>query len=211
MENILIVNAGTGNLKSVANTLMKLGFEARISSSAEDILLADRIILPGVGAFGEFMAGLQTNHLIPALKTFLKSGKPLLGICVGMQALFERSEEMGQHPGMNLLPGKVTRFPDTIELKIPHTGWNQLEFATNQLLFRDVSPGSYVYFNHTYYCLPDKTENIAATTQYGFDFCCAVQSNNIFGVQFHPEKSQTVGKQILQNFLTMPIIQEETK
>lgn len=211
MENILIVNAGTGNLKSVANTITKLGFDPRISSSPKDVLKADRIILPGVGAFGEFMAGLENNNLIPALKTFLNSGKPLLGICVGMQALFELSEEMGQYPGINLLPGKVTRFPDSIQLKIPHTGWNQLFFDQNQSLFYGIAPGSYVYFNHTYYCLPDKAENITATTQYGFDFCSAVQSNNIYGVQFHPEKSQKIGKQILNNFLTMPIYQKETK
>lgn len=209
MENILIVNAGTGNLKSVANTIKKLGFDVQISSSPIDVLSADRIILPGVGAFGEFMAGLQFNNLVPALKTFLESGNPLLGICVGMQALFELSEEMGEHPGLNLLPGKVIRFPDSIQLKIPHTGWNQLVFDNNQALFQDVPPGSYVYFNHTYYCSPDNPAIIAAATQYGFDFCSAVQSNNIFGVQFHPEKSQTVGKQVLRNFLTLPLNRKE--
>ncbi len=132
-----------------------------------------------------------------------------MGICVGMQALFELSEEMGEHPGLNLLSGKVIRFPDSIQLKIPHTGWNQLVFDNNQTLFQGVSPESYVYFNHTYYCLPDNPAVIAATTQYGFDFCSAVQSNNIFGVQFHPEKSQTVGKQVLRNFLTIPLNRKE--
>jgi glutamine amidotransferase len=209
MENILIVNAGTGNLRSVANTLTKLGFEAKISASVEDVSAADRIILPGVGAFGEFMAGLTHNKLISALKTFLDTGRPLLGICVGMQALFELSEEMGQHPGLNLLDGKVLRFPDSIQLKIPHTGWNQLDFNGDAPLFKNISRDVYVYFNHTYFCQPANPENIAATTHYGFDFCSAVQAGNLYGVQFHPEKSQLVGKQILHNFLTMPAYRKE--
>ncbi len=210
MENILIVNAGTGNLRSVANTLTKLGFEARISASACEVLSADRIILPGVGAFGEFMKGLQHNHLIPALKTFLEAGKPLLGICVGMQALFELSEELGQFAGMQLLPGQVIPFPDSIQLKIPHTGWNQLQFDNPYPLFQNIPRGSYVYFNHSYYCQPTQAESIAATTNYGFDFCSAVQRDNLYGVQFHPEKSQQVGKQILSNFLTIPSGRKET-
>ena len=210
MENTLIVNAGTGNLQSVANTLKKIGCTAKITASPEEIKQAERIILPGVGAFGEFMNGLRQQALIQPLLSFIQSGKPLLGICVGMQALFDLSEEMGSHEGLGIVSGKVIRFPDAIQEKIPHTGWNQLSVDQKNPLFNDVNDGAYVYFNHTYYCQPEDTRLSAATTAYGIDFCSAVNDRNIYGVQFHPEKSQQVGKQILLNFLSIPAEKESS-
>lgn len=209
MEKVLIVNAGTGNLSSVQNTLKKIGVTAHISASPDDILQAHRIILPGVGAFGEFMNGLTSKNLIGPIHKFITSGKPILGICVGMQALFDFSEEMGKHPGLSLISGKVTRFPEEIYLKVPHTGWNQINFDRFHPLFQGISPKAYVYFNHTYYCAPQKQTVVAATTNYGFDFCSAVHNQNIYGVQFHPEKSQVVGKLILKNFLTVSALKTE--
>jgi len=148
------------------------------------------------------MAGLRTLDLEEAILNVVKAGKPLLGICVGMQALFDTGEEMGEHKGLGLMAGRVGRFPDTPGLKIPHTGWNQLWLQTRSPLWQNLEAGAYAYFNHSYYCMPDKPEDVIANTDYGIQFASAVQHNNLFGVQFHPEKSQSVGLQILANFLS---------
>ncbi len=210
MLKTIIINAGTGNLSSVYNTFAKIGVPSQISTDPKDLITAERVILPGVGAFGEFMHGLISKGLINPIRDYINSGKPILGICVGMQALFDLSEEMGKHAGLGLISGKVLRFPQEINLKIPHTGWNQISFDPQHPLFSGIPNQSYVYFNHTYYCNPQDKSVIAAETDYGINFCSAVQDKNIFGVQFHPEKSQTVGKKILQNFITNPQIWEES-
>jgi glutamine amidotransferase len=147
------------------------------------------------------MIGLRARGLEPVVNDVAKSGVPLLGICVGMQALFEIGEEMGEHAGLGLLPGRVMRFAESLSVKIPHTGWNQLDIKKNALLFHQVDAGAYVYFNHSYYCQPQNSSDVIATTDYGLQYACSVQHENIFGVQFHPEKSQGVGLQILKNFL----------
>jgi imidazole glycerol-phosphate synthase subunit HisH len=196
----ILVDAGTGNLHSVANALRSLGREILVTSDPDDVRRGGRVILPGVGAFAAFMGGLQGRDLVDALGEVVRRGDPLLGICVGMQALFTLGEEMGQHPGLDLLPGTVVRFPQFERLKVPHTGWNQLWFEPGNLLLQDLPPGSHAYFNHSYYCLPAEPGDILASTDYGLDFASAVQRQNLYGVQFHPEKSQRVGQRILSNF-----------
>jgi glutamine amidotransferase len=197
----LLLDAGTGNLHSVFHTLRSISEEVVISESPEDILVSDRIILPGVGAFAVFMAGLNKRNLVSPILEFIKQGKPVLGICVGMQALFEFSEEDGIHAGLNLLPGKVVKFNQIENIKIPHTGWNQLWFDSNHPILQDISPGDFVYFNHSYYCQPKNESDMLAWTDYGSDFCSIVYKDNVFGVQFHPEKSHVVGQKILKNFI----------
>lgn len=199
----ILIDAGTGNLHSVHNALLKLGFNVRVSSRPEDLERPGRIILPGVGAFGSFMQGLRERSLVEALQNAARRGDPLFGICVGMQALFEISEEYGSHPGLSLLNGRVVRFPDVADLKVPHTGWNQLWFADGAPLFHDLPDGAYAYFNHSFYCANAAPEDVAAQTDYGFKFTSAVRRDNLLGVQFHPEKSQRVGQKVLENFFTL--------
>lgn len=201
-QSILLVDAGTGNLHSVYNALETLGARVTLTSDPADIRRGGRIVLPGVGAFGKFMQGLRQKGMEPPLLEAITRGDMLLGICVGMQALFTLSEEMGHHAGLAVLPGSVVRFPNQTGLKVPHTGWNQLWPQQPSPLFSQVSPGDYAYFNHSYYAAaaPDDT---AATTDYGLTFACVVQRGSLFGVQFHPEKSQRVGLQILKNFIEL--------
>lgn len=199
---ILLVDAGTGNLHSVYNALQTLGAQVTLTSHPADVRSGGRIVLPGVGAFGKFMEGLRERELEPALLEAARRGDPLLGICVGMQALFSLSEEMGQFAGLGIMPGKVVRFPDTPGLKVPHTGWNQLWPTSPSPLFNRLTPGAYAYFNHSYYCAAE-SQDTTATTDYGITYACMVQRNNLYGVQFHPEKSQQVGLRILQDFIEL--------
>ena len=201
MNNVILIDAGTGNLRSVQKALESVGANVLRTDDPRKVLAGEKIILPGVGAFGDFMSGLRARELESVIKEVAVRGVPLLGICVGMQALFEVGEEMGEHAGLGLLPGRVVRFAESLSVKIPHTGWNQLTVKKDVLLFDQVSDGAYVYFNHSYYCQPQNSSDVIATTEYGLRYACAVQHKNIFGVQFHPEKSQTVGLQILKNFL----------
>ncbi len=199
----LLVDAGTGNLHSVLNALQSLGCIIKVTSDPNDLHSAGRVILPGVGAFGRFMDGLRQHGLEEPLQLCVQHGYPLLGICVGMQALFETGEEMGQFPGLGLLPGKVSRFAEISGIKVPHTGWNQLwpnEEHPSPLL-AGLEPGAYAYFNHSFYCIPTDPADTAATTDYGITFASVVQRDTLFGVQFHPEKSQQVGLHILSNFM----------
>jgi imidazole glycerol-phosphate synthase subunit HisH len=159
------------------------------------------VVLPGVGAFGNFMSGLREKGLEDAVKETAQRGVPLLGICVVMQALFEVGEELGEHAGLGLLAGKVVRFEGSMSVKIPHTGWNQVQKKKEASLLNGVHDGAYVYFNHSYYCQVRDPSDILETAEYGINYASAVQSENIFGVQFHPEKSQSIGLRILKNFL----------
>jgi glutamine amidotransferase len=201
MKDVLLIDAGTGNLRSVQKALETVGANVERTSDPQKVLAGTRVILPGVGAFGDFMSGLKARGLAQVVKQIASRGVPLLGICVGMQALFDIGEEMGEHAGLGLLAGKVLRFTDSLPVKIPHTGWNQVEVQKKTCLFSGIIPGAYVYFNHSYFCQPQDSSDVIAITDYGLRYACAVQRENIFGVQFHPEKSQTVGLQILKNFL----------
>jgi imidazole glycerol-phosphate synthase subunit HisH len=201
MKEVILIDAGTGNLRSVQKALESIGANVLRTDDPDIVLNAKQVVLPGVGAFGDFMSGLRERKLETVIKDVAVRGVPLLGICVGMQACFEVGEEMGEHAGLGLLPGRVARFDESLSVKIPHTGWNQLEARKDALLFNQVNAGAYVYFNHSYYCQPQNSSDVIATTDYGLQYACAVQHDNIFGVQFHPEKSQAIGLQILKNFL----------
>ena len=201
MKEVILIDAGTGNLRSVQKALESIGANVIRTDNPEVVANGKKVVLPGVGAFGDFMSGLRARGLEPVVQKIVQRGVPLLGICVGMQALFEVGEEMGEHKGLSLLRGKVVRFADSLSVKIPHTGWNQLQVRQDALLFDQVNDGAYVYFNHSYYCQPWSSFDVIATTEYGLPYACAVQKQNLFGVQFHPEKSQAVGLQILKNFL----------
>ena len=201
MSNVILIDAGTGNLRSVQKALESLGADVLRTSDPDKVLTGKKVILPGVGAFGEFMSGLRARGLEDSVREIALREISLLGICVGMQALFEVGEELGQHPGLGLLRGAVTRFAESLSVKIPHTGWNQIEIQKIEPIFCGINSGDYVYFNHSYYCKPENPSDIAARTTHGLAYACAVQSNNIFGVQFHPEKSQMIGLRILKNFL----------
>ena len=201
MKDVILIDAGTGNLRSVQKALESLGAQVLRTSKPDEVLTGNKVVLPGVGAFGEFMSGLRERGLEASVKEIARRSTPLLGICVGMQALFEVGEEMGQYAGLGLLTGKVTQFANSLPVKIPHTGWNQVEVQMADPLLRGIDSGDHVYFNHSYYCQPGNPAEIAAWTNHGLRYACAVQSNRVFGVQFHPEKSQTVGLRILKNFL----------
>ena len=201
MNDVVLIDAGTGNLRSVQKALEAVGANVLRTDDPKKVVSGGRVVLPGVGAFGDFMSGLRARGLEEAVNDTVQRGIPLLGICVGMQALFEVGEEMGEHKGLGLLQGKVVKFADSLSVKIPHTGWNQLEAKNDARLFDQVDAGAYVYFNHSYYCQPQNSSDILATTDYGINYACAVQCENIYGVQFHPEKSQAIGLKILKNFL----------
>jgi glutamine amidotransferase len=203
-KEIILIDAGTGNLRSVQKALESVGANVERTDDPQKVLSGKRIVLPGVGAFGDFMSGLRARGLDDAVKGIAQRNIPLLGICVGMQALFEIGEELGDHEGLGLLKGTVVKFADSLSVKIPHTGWNQVHVKKDASLFDQVSDGAYVYFNHSYYCQPLHTSDVIADTDYGIRYACAVRRENISGVQFHPEKSQAVGLQILKNFVEAP-------
>ena len=201
MKDLILIDAGTGNLRSVQKALEAVGARVSRTDDPHEVLSGNRVVLPGVGAFGDFMAGLKAKKLDEAVKDIAHRGTPLLGICVGMQALFEIGEEMGDHEGLGLLRGTVVRFSDSLSIKVPHTGWNQVEIKNPALLFDRIEEGSFVYFNHSYYCQPNDPADVIAETSYGIRYACAVRPDNLYGVQFHPEKSQAVGLRLLQNFV----------
>ena len=195
---IVIVDYGAGNLRSVQKALERVGAMAVVSDSAAVLDAAQGVILPGVGAFGDGMDNLVARRLVEPLLHQVERGKPLLGICLGMQLLFEESEEMGRHQGLGLLPGRVVRFPDG-DLKVPHIGWNQLSGTRGDLL-AGIEDGAYAYFVHSFYALPANGSDVLATTEYGLEFASVVGRGKIWGAQFHPEKSQEVGLRLLENF-----------
>jgi imidazole glycerol-phosphate synthase subunit HisH len=187
-----------GNLRSVAKALELSGEKVLVSRSPEDILKADSIILPGVGAFSSGMKNLEKFGLIPFIIKALEKGKPFLGICLGMQLLFEKSEEGSECPGLGVLKGTVKRFPQG--LRVPHVGWNSVHFSKTGGLFKGIPDKSYFYFVHSYYTEPDDKNIIASKTSYGFDFVSSVRKDNIYLTQFHPEKSHKTGLKLLENF-----------
>jgi glutamine amidotransferase len=199
----VLIDAGTGNLHSVQNALRSLGYNILVTADPAEVRQPGRVILPGVGAFGSFMDGLRQDGLDEAVLEVVRRGDPLLGICVGMQALFEWSEEMGKHAGLGILPGKVLRFAPSETLKVPQTGWNQLWSAQGSPLLHGLKQGAFAYFNHSYYCAASDPADVAATTDYGLDYCSMVRRGSVHGVQFHPEKSQNVGKTLLTNFFAV--------
>ena len=199
---LAVIDYGAGNLRSVLHALNHLGVESiRLVRDGRDLQAARKIILPGVGAFGAGMQKLHEQNLVNPIRDAIRIGTPYLGICLGMQFLFERSDEMGVHEGLCLLPGEVTRFPQQPQLKVPHMGWNQIVQHRESPLLRSIGLDSYAYFVHSYYCVPANHDDIVATVDYGVRFTAVVQHDNIFGVQFHPEKSQRFGLQVLTNFL----------
>jgi imidazole glycerol-phosphate synthase subunit HisH len=198
---VILVDAGTGNLHSVQHALQMLGAGVILTDDPALVQKGGRIILPGVGAFGHFMTGLRQRGLDEVLAEIFRRGDPLLGICVGMQALFQSSSEMGEHPGLGFLAGRVVHFAERPGLKVPHTGWNQLWPQAPSRLLDNLPAGSYAYFNHAYYCAPAAAEDVLALTDYGSGYASMVQRQNLYGVQFHPEKSQAVGLKILENFI----------
>lgn len=197
---IALINYGIGNLRSVKKALEAVGATVIQTSESYEILEAEKVILPGVGAFQDGISGLQNRNLIPTLNKIKQRKIPLLGICLGMQLLFETSSEMGNTQGLGFFKGEVLKFSDN-GLKIPQTGWNQIETINDSPLLDGVEDQSYVYFNHSYYCKPLESMDIIAQTEYGVDYASAVQKGSIYGVQFHPEKSQNIGLAILKNFV----------
>jgi len=197
---ITIVDCSINNLRSAQKAFEYLGFETRVTRDPADVMAAEKIVLPGVGAFGAAMKSLHDAGLVEPLRDFIAAGKPFLGICLALQLLFERSEELGEHEGLGAVPGKVVRLPDAPDLKIPHMGWSALHLPQNTKLFRDVPERAMVYFVHSYHALPEDESVVAATSRHGVDFVAAVERDNLMAVQFHPEKSSTVGLKILDNF-----------
>ncbi len=202
---IAIVDYGVGNLFSLESSFAKIGEKSIVSGDPKVISEADRIILPGVGAFGDAAKKLREKGLDETIVKLAAQGKPLLGICLGMQLLFDKSYEYGEHGGLGLIAGQVRPLAERIDgLKIPHIGWNTLKFTQKSALFEGLKDGDYVYFVHSYYA-ECGGENLVATTDYGFDVTAAVQNKNVCGVQFHPEKSGDTGLKILKNFASMRV------
>ncbi len=203
---IAIVDYGMGNLRSVLKAFETVGADARVTSKSSDILNAGAVVLPGVGAFRDCMKNLDRLNLIDSVKKSVAGGKPFLGICLGLQVLFGQSEEFGAVEGLNLVPGKVLRFsPENPlagepNLKVPHMGWNQVKIQKTSPLFEDVPDESYFYFVHSYYVRPDDPKIAVATTSYGKEFVSGIEYDNVHAFQFHPEKSQKLGLQMLRAF-----------
>ena len=195
---IAVVDYGMGNLRSVQKGFEKVGFEAIVTSDIKTIESASRVVLPGVGAFSDCMNNLEERGLVEPVIRGIEKGKPFLGICLGLQLLFEESEEFGNCKGLGLIKGKVKRFPKG-DLKVPHMGWNSIKKVKDTPILADLADDSYLYFVHSYYVLPDE-DVVATTTGYGMDFTSSIVKDNIFACQFHPEKSQADGLKILKAF-----------
>ncbi|HWP96720.1 MAG TPA: imidazole glycerol phosphate synthase subunit HisH [Syntrophomonadaceae bacterium] len=197
---IAIIDYGMGNLASVKNAFIKLGYSAFTTDKAEEILQARGVVLPGVGAFGDCMNNIRQLGLDQTIHQVVERKTPFLGICLGFQVLFSESEENGLHRGLDILPGRVVRFELPRQYKVPQMGWNQVESTPDSRLFKGIPPGSHFYFVHSYYVVPDDPSCIAGRSQYGQEFVCAAERGNLMATQFHPEKSSRLGLQILKNF-----------
>jgi glutamine amidotransferase len=202
---IAIIDYGMGNLRSVQKGFEKVGLEAVVTADPKVVLAAERIVLPGVGAFRDCMRNLEQGGFVEPILRVIREGRPFLGICVGMQLLLTDSVEFGLCQGLNVIPGHVLRFPDGMveggeKLKVPHMGWNQLAVRRPAPIFNGIEDGTNVYFVHSYYEMPDDESVVAATSSYGVEFCAALWKDNVVATQFHPEKSQDAGLRILKNF-----------
>lgn len=204
---IAIIDYGMGNLRSVEKAFEKVGFDAVITDKSETIEKADKIVLPGVGAFKDAKEGLQERNLVEPIKNHIKKRKLFLGICLGFQLLFTRSNEDGEHEGLNIVSGEVVRFkPDRLsggdnqKLKIPHMGWNTIQAKKEVPILKGLPDNPYMYFVHSYYVIPDRDDVVATETEYGGAFVSMISIDNVFAMQFHPEKSQHYGLMILKNF-----------
>ena len=195
---ITVVDYKLNNLRSIENTLRRLGHDVEVTSQPDKVRAATKLILPGVGAFRDAMTNLNELGLVEPFIEKVRSGTPTLGICLGMHLLFEESEEFGLHRGLNLLPGRVRRIPEGVH--VPHMGWNQLHLRHSDRLLNGIEPGSFVYFVHSYYADPASEEITLASVDHGINFAAIVHKDNIWATQFHPEKSQKVGEQLLANF-----------
>ncbi|MCR5418645.1 MAG: imidazole glycerol phosphate synthase subunit HisH [Lachnospiraceae bacterium] len=200
---IAILDYDAGNIKSVEKAVEALGSEAVVTRDLDTILKTDKVILPGVGAFGDAMEKLHRYGLVDVIKQVIEDGKPFLGICLGLQLLFDESEESPGVKGLGILPGKIVRFPDSIGMKIPQIGWNDLSFPHKGRLFEGLKDDPYVYFVHSYYLKADDEQIVTATTEYGVTVHASVEKGNVFACQFHPEKSSETGLKILKNFLSL--------
>lgn len=199
---ITIINYGLGNLHSVQKAVANVGGEAVVTDDDQEIINAEKVILPGVGAFADGMKGLESRGLVSVVQEVAAQGKPLLGICLGMQLLFEESEEQGRYQGLGLLAGKVVQFKHP-GVKVPQIGWNQVQVSKSSNLMDGIQDGDYFYFNHGYYCIPADADDVLTMTEYGVSFASSVERELIVGVQFHPEKSQQRGLQVLKNFVEL--------
>jgi glutamine amidotransferase len=195
---ITIVDYKLNNLRSLANTLQRLGCEVRVTSKPEDVRNAAKLVLPGVGAFGDAMRNLRHYGLLEPFVEKVRSGVPTLGICLGMHLLFTESEEFGIHRGLELIPGRVVKLPAS--LRVPHMGWNQLHLKQSNGLIEGIEESSFVYFVHSFYVSPVSSDIVIATTDYEIEFPAIAHFQNIWATQFHPEKSQRVGERLLDNF-----------
>ncbi len=203
---IAIVDYGMGNLRSVEKAFAKVGHPATITNDPSVLEDAEKIVLPGVGAFADAIAELRRRQLVQPLQNAVAREKPFLGICLGLQLLFDVSYEDGEHQGLGIVPGKVVRFDIPAEYKVPHMGWNQLQFPPDRPrapIFTGLAEGAHVYFVHSYYVVPEDEQVIAAVTEYAIPFTSAICRGNLFATQFHPEKSQADGLRILENFATL--------
>ncbi len=200
---VAIIDYDAGNLANVERALRHLGADCRITREQEELKNADHLVLPGVGSFGDAMEKLKRYRLTEPIRQAVEAGKPFLGICLGLQLLFESSEESPGVPGLGLLPGRIARLPGKERLKIPHIGWNSLSIRENSQLFAGISQEAYVYFVHYYYLQAERPEDVAAMAEYGAVFHAAVEHKTLCACQFHPEKSGEIGLQILKNFLEL--------
>ena len=197
---IAIIDYDAGNIRSVEKAMAKLGQEVWITRDRERIMNADKVILPGVGSFGDAMAHLREYNLVEVIKDVVAEKKPFLGICLGLQLLYESSEETPGVEGLGILKGKILKIPEQKDLKIPHMGWNSLYLQNDGRLFRGIEQNPYVYFVHSYYLKAEEEETVKATTEYSVKIHASVEKDNVFACQFHPEKSGDLGLQILKNF-----------
>ena len=197
---ITIIDCGVNNLRSVQKAFEHLEYSTLVTRSPDEIARAEKLVLPGVGAFGAVMKNLHEAQLVEPILDHIAAGKPFLGVCLALQLLFDWSEELGLNAGLGVLSGKVTRLPDAPGLKIPHMGWSTLEFPRESRLLRGIENGASVYFVHSYHAVPDDENIVAATSTHGIQFVAAVERDNVMATQFHPEKSSAIGLKILDNF-----------